>query len=225
MVLKMFSIVSNCVSGYLEAPLNAFRRKPNLTDRQALLYLSMAAFLTFVVPLVQDLVVQHSGIDKPLLVFPLFGLPSGVVFYFVAREHVKVSLVSLLMFIFGVVLAGISIFLFAWHGGMTYRGSFTSISAVVSIFNQSMVIPFYEELTVRTFFFMGLARYLGLVIAAVIVSILFGLVHAQTPVFAFFVSILLCYLTYRKVGVFDRSILHGTYNFVMIVVIVMFGNR
>jgi membrane protease YdiL (CAAX protease family) len=220
----MFSTLRNLASGYVEAPLNALRKKPDLTNRQALLYLSIAAFLTFVVPLVQDLIVQHSDIEKPFLALPFFGLSSGVIFYFFTRERIRVSFISLLMFIFGIILAGISLMLLTWHGGMTYRGSFASISALVSIFNQSVVIPFYEELTVRTFLFMGVAKYLGFVLAAIVVSVLFGLIHVQTQVFAFFASILLCYFAYRNVGVFDRAILHGSYNFALIISVVMLGN-
>jgi membrane protease YdiL (CAAX protease family) len=127
------------------------------------------------------------------------------------------------MFVFGVFLAGIGLVIFAKQGGITYRGSFTSIVAAVGIFNQSLIVPFYEEITVRTFLFFGIAKYLGFVLSSVAGSVLFGLAHGNISIFAFFVSVLLCYIAYRRVGVFDRTVLHGSYNFVLIILVFVFG--
>lgn len=220
----MFSTAHNFISVYAETALSAFQRRPNLTSRRAISYLLMAVFLTFAVPLLQAFTEQRSGIAKPFLVLPFLGISSGVAFYLFTQERIKASILSLSMCALGIFLAGISLMFFA-KGGVAYRGSVTSISAVASILNQSVIIPFYEELTVRTFLFFGVAKYLGFVFSAIAVSLLFGLAHGQISVLAFFTSILLCYLAYRNVGVFDRAIFHGSYNFVLIISIMVLGIR
>lgn len=219
----MSSTVHNLMSGCVEAAIDVLRRKPNLTNKQGITYLLLAAFLTVVVPFLQHLTQQRSGIAEVFLVLPFLGISSGVAFCLFTHERVEATLLTLLMFVFGVFLAGIGLVIFAKQGGITYRGSFTSIVAAVGIFNQSLIVPFYEEITVRTFLFLGMAKYLGFVLSAVAVSVLFGLAHGNISIFAFFVSVLLCYLAYRRVGVFDRTVLHGSYNFVLIILVFVFG--
>lgn len=217
----MHSKIKQNLTVYTKMAMDVFKKKPELADKQATIYLLVAIFLTAAIPALQNFAEHYSGISDSFLVLPFVGFSSGLAFYLFTQERIQVGLCSLSMLIFGAIL-GCGVVFFN-RGAMTAGGNFTSASAVVSIFNQSVIIPFYEELTVRTFLFIGLARYLGFVFSAIVASALFGLVHGKIPIFAFFMSLLLCYLAYRNVGVFNRAIMHGSYNFISIIAVITFG--
>ena len=82
----------------------------------------------------------------------------------------------------------------------------------------SVAIPLYEEKAVRSLIYLGLCRYARPILSNVLVSLLFGLVHRDVLTTSA-LSVFLCLLTTRGVGVYDRAVFHGMYNFTLIATI------
>lgn len=77
--------------------------------------------------------------------------------------------------------------------------------------------PLYEEKVVRHLLFDGLAEVSTPLISALIISTFFAIAHVGSMIWAFFVSMTLCYLKVRlKLNTFQLAAVHGAINFVIL---------
>ena len=84
------------------------------------------------------------------------------------------------------------------------------------------LIPFYEEKLVRGLLLRGLAGLTGNIPAIAITAVLFAFVHKGNEASAFAGGLALAWLAiYKNCGVVDRSIIHGAWNMVPVVWIII----
>jgi len=91
-------------------------------------------------------------------------------------------------------------------------GDRASLIAVVVL--AGVVAPFFEEIVFRGFFYGVAKRYLGMVPAIIIVSLLFGLVHTNLPSLPGLVLLSACFcIAYEFTGsLFTTMIMHSVFN-------------
>ncbi len=84
------------------------------------------------------------------------------------------------------------------------------------------LIPFYEEKLVRGLLLRGLAGLTGNIPAIAITAVLFAFVHKGNEARAFAGGLALAWLAiYKNCGVVDRSIIHGAWNMVPVIWIII----
>lgn len=96
-------------------------------------------------------------------------------------------------------------------------GTTHSFDVWIYLLNLGIIIPLFEELSVRRLMFLGASNWLGPWLSAIMVSLFFAWAHSGLFLFAFSISLLLCAATYRGVDTVNRSIFHGSYNLVVAV--------
>lgn len=80
-----------------------------------------------------------------------------------------------------------------------------------------VVAPLYEEKVVRNLIFDGLSEVSTPLISTLVVSAIFAFVHGGSMVWAFFVSLVLCFLKIKlKLNTFRLATVHGAINFVVL---------
>ena len=95
-----------------------------------------------------------------------------------------------------------------WRAGLPYL--------LVGFASKVLIAPLFEEKVVRNLLLCGAIPWLGSLWASLIVSVLFGIVHPHTPVFAFFFSLVLCWLAVRwHVNSYQRAAIHGALNLII----------
>lgn len=114
----------------------------------------------------------------------------------------------------GTVLALFWVAVFAW--GNTVFPVVTSehrLAIFIGVLSAVVAAPIYEEKVVRGLLLGGLSRLMNRWIAALAVSAVFALAHNDAVIWAFIVSIVLCWLALvRRIGTLQRAIAHGTIN-------------
>lgn len=85
----------------------------------------------------------------------------------------------------------------------------------IYLLNVAIVVPVFEEQSVRRLMFLGLSVWVRPLLSAVLVSLLFGWVHEGMFAFAFIISLLLCAAAHRGIDTVNRAAFHGAYNLVM----------
>jgi len=115
---------------------------------------------------------------------------------------------------FGSVLAMFWVVVFAWGNTIFSDPSDVSGAALfIGAFSAIVAAPIYEEKVVRHLLLQGLSGLTRPWISAILVSLIFALVHKGAVVWSFIVSIVLCWLALaRGVGTLQRAIVHGTIN-------------
>lgn len=121
------------------------------------------------------------------------GVATGAVYYiiFYVYKHVNV--------------------LVGGFGGSFYFGIF--------FLNIAIVIPIFEEMVVRRLMFIGLTKYINVLLAAFIVSGLFGIAHHGSMMWAFIFSLCMCALTRLGTRVIDRTAIHGAFNATLVLLL------
>lgn len=100
------------------------------------------------------------------------------------------------------------------------RGTF---DYVIYFINIAILIPLFEEITVRRLMFIGASHYIGPVLSAFFVSVLFAATHGGQFLLAFIFSIVMCLMTWKGVNTYNRAILHGSYNGTLSMLWIIFG--
>lgn len=193
----------------------------NLTRNEAKMYLLMGVVLTFIPPILESVITCHSFIIRPLLVFGITGVSSVLSFIFINDEKIDFGAKSIFLFIFGASVA-IVYFLVSDYRVIRFDANGPFI-LILSFLNLCVILPFYEELVVRSYLFTGMSRFTGKLFSAIAVSCLFGLIHKEMPFFAFLVSLFLCYLTYLNIGVVNRTMFHGAFNLTTLLLLLRFA--
>lgn len=133
-------------------------------------------------------------------------------------EHISLSKKSMYLVAFG-IFSGI-IYYFIFMMKKNYNIHYSSILDIISYFIYvSIAAPIFEELAVRRLMFLGISNFINPILSALLVSTLFALTHTGMFFFALFASLLLCLATWRKVDTVNRALLHGSYNFIVSILI------
>jgi Type II CAAX prenyl endopeptidase Rce1-like len=159
--------------------------------------------------------VMLSSIASLLLLFYIFP-ESGMVF----------TRLSIFMPPLGVISAFIYISIYhGFHVQGNVKTGLRMMDYMVLSMGTCIVTPFFEETVVRRLLFLGICRWFGdlpermiVLFAALIVSGLFSLVHRGMETYAFIFSLIMCFMTWKGVHTVNRSILHGTHNFVVLII-------
>lgn len=85
----------------------------------------------------------------------------------------------------------------------------------IYLLNVAIIVPIFEEQSVRRLMFLGLSMWVRPLLSAVLVSLIFGWVHEGMFTFAFLVSLLLCVAAYKGIDTVNRAAFHGAYNLVV----------
>ena len=94
---------------------------------------------------------------------------------------------------------------------------------VIYFINVAVLIPIFEEITVRRLMFLGAAYYIGPIFSAFFVSALFAATHTGQFVFAFIFSIVMCFMAWSGISTYNRALLHGSYNGTLSMLWIVFG--
>jgi membrane protease YdiL (CAAX protease family) len=140
---------------------------------------------------------------------------SFLILNFLYHELLEISLLSILLFITGIVIG--SLYFFAYYNDTVIHivgvnGQNKHGALILLILNITVAIPLIEEKIIRSLIYKGLSDRSNPVLSAVFVSLVFGLAHGGNEIFASLFSLLLCLLAQKNINVFDRAILHGAYN-------------
>jgi len=86
-------------------------------------------------------------------------------------------------------------------------------SVVLGFINACITAPLFEEKIVRHLLFRGIEEKTNSFLASIVVSTIFAIPHAGSVVWAFFVSMILCWLTVKwALNTWQRAIVHGSIN-------------
>lgn len=87
---------------------------------------------------------------------------------------------------------------------------------LVGYVGATITAPLFEEKVVRDMIFHGLSKYVSPLVSSILVSILFALAHSENMLWAFAVSLVLCWMMLKyRLNTYQRAIVHGSINFVI----------
>lgn len=136
-------------------------------------------------------------IQVKVLLFPLAGIVMGwaifIAFYLIKDIQIKIS---------------------APGGFLDYA---------IYFINVVVLIPLFEEITVRRLMFLGAACYIGPILSALFISALFAATHNGQFLFSFIFSIVMCFMTWSGISTYSRALLHGSYNGTLSMLWIIFG--
>ena len=138
-------------------------------------------------------------------------------FYMLAR--------TVILPLIGIVAASAYFILFYFIHGVhiviSASGGFFDYA--IYFINIVILIPLFEEITVRRLMFIGASHYIGPTFSAFFVSALFAAMHSGLFLFAFIFSVIMCLMTWKGVSTYSRAILHGSYNGTLSMLWIIFG--
>lgn len=101
-------------------------------------------------------------------------------------------------------------------GGFLNWKAHSFVLMVVGFVSATLTAPLFEEKVVRGLLFDGLSKHINSTLASILVSILFALAHTGAIVWAFCVSLTLCWLMLKyRLNTYQRAIVHGAINLVV----------
>lgn len=155
---------------------------------------------------------------EPNVATSLILIPVSSICLIFRKETLRITRTTVLFGFSGILLgaAYYLIFYFYRNVKVLVEGFDGSFYFVIFFLNMAIVIPMFEEIVVRRLMFMGLTKYVNALLAAFIISLLFGIAHQGSMVWAFVFSLCMCALTYRGIGSIDRAIIHGAFNATLI---------
>lgn len=203
----------------------AVRGPSHLSGKAAAVHMILPVLLVFAVAFAEMLIRHFFPTSYVYLYVAPYSIAAaiGIVYarerFYLSRVNVPFVLsavpISVTMFYVGIWLTGPAVVTL----GDNVRSVYLSICHFLLV---CFLIPLFEEIVTRSLFFIGLAKYIGYLPAAIITSVLFAIAHPQMPP-AFIVSCILCYMTYRGVlrslrhtNLIARTLFHSTYNIVVI---------
>jgi membrane protease YdiL (CAAX protease family) len=153
-------------------------------------------------------------------------IPVVVICFIIRKESLRITRITMLLAFLGVNVGVVYylVFYVYRHVNVLVGGFGGPLYLVVHFLNVAILIPVFEEMVVRRFMFMGLAQYINALLAALIVSVLFGIAHRDIMIFAFVFSMCMCALAYRGIKTVDRAAIHGAFNGTLLLLLVALGN-
>lgn len=176
---------------------------------------------TFIVGILIDILAQR-GMDRDIASI-LVLVPIITILVVVFPESLSVGKMTIMWAIVGIV-TGVAFFMAKYGRTAVSLQSSTGMEAYVYyIVTVAILQPFFEEIVVRRFLFIGIANLAGPTISALIVSILFALVHCDIYAFAGVFSFVMCWMAWCGVSTFNRAVLHGCYNLTIAIIMIIGG--
>lgn len=203
----------------------AIRRPIYLSNKTAAVYVLLAVALLFAVALV-EIPIRHYFPTSYTYLYMVAFLIASVIGIVYARDRFVISGANIPLVLAAIPISVTIFYVRVWLVGpavVTVSGGWPSVSFLAGhFFLVCILIPASEEIMIRTLLFVGTARYIGYLPAAIITSTLFAVAHPQW-VPAFIVSCILCYMAYRGVcrsprhtNLVARILFHSIYNIVVI---------
>ena len=99
---------------------------------------------------------------------------------------------------------------------IVFKESSNNIELILSFISLVIVAPVVEEVIFRGFLFPSFSRRFGIMAAAVITSLLFGIVHMQinVAIVTFVMGLLLCWLYYKTRSLWPAILFHSIKNYI-----------
>jgi membrane protease YdiL (CAAX protease family) len=186
----------------------------------------LIAFLLSLIPMAGTTLASALALDRDLTDLALMAL-TIVLMFRIIPEKPQFSRWSWLLLLAGLA-TGLIVFRFHASGqqatiNVTSSNGFLGVA--VFMFNAAVVAPIYEEKACRQIMLFGLGKYLHIALSAVIVSVLFSLVHHGNQIFALLFSLLMCAFAARGMSTFNRAIIHGGVNLSQTALYIYFGYK
>lgn len=168
--------------------------------------------------------VADAGIDHGIATFLVIAAIDAILIA-AYKEPLSIKLKSLLFISIGAII-GCVIFIAFYlvsetHIIISAPGGF--IDYVIFLITVAILIPLFEEVTVRRLMFIGASYYIGPIFSALFVSALFASTHSGQFLLSFIFSIVLCFMTWIGVSTCNRALLHGSYNGMLSILWIIFG--
>lgn len=184
--------------------------------QNVLLGISIVVFVSISVAILNN----YLKINKDLAKILVAGCCS-IIAYRRTGERFTFCKISLHMILFGSVTALIVYFSILRNSDVIINTGLGSYEAILSFVSICIVTPFYEELVVRSLLFKGVARLLNVILSSILISLWFAFDHSGIFIVAFIISIILCFMTYIGVNTINRSIFHGSYNTIVLALVLL----
>jgi membrane protease YdiL (CAAX protease family) len=120
-------------------------------------------------------------------------------------------------FLIGIVYWLVGVFDPSFNATQAQTTQFSgSIGSPFSLLGVVIIPPLVEETVFRGFMFPAFSKRFGVVIGAILTSVLFGFAHLQgnVSVYTFVLSLLLCFLYVRLNSIIPGMVLHMTNNYI-----------
>ncbi len=186
----------------------------------------LIAFLLSLIPMAGIALASSLALDQDLTDLVLTALTIFLMFR-VVPEKPQFSRCSLLLLLAG-LLVGLLVFRVRSAGSLDTIQVTTSnglLGVAVFMFNAAVLTPIYEEKACRQIMLFGLGKYLHIALSAVIVSVLFSVVHHGNEIFALVFSLIMSAFAARGMSTFNRAIIHGGINLVQTALWVYYGYK
>jgi membrane protease YdiL (CAAX protease family) len=186
----------------------------------------LSAFLRSLMPMAGISLASSLALDRDLTDLALTAL-AIVLMFRVVPEEPQFSRRSLLLLLAGLV-TGLIIFRFHASGQQATINVTSSnglLGVAVFMCNAAVLTPIYEEKACRQIMLFGLGKYLHIALSAVVVSVLFSVVHHGNEIFALLFSLLMCAFAVRGTSTLNRAIIHGGVNLAQTALWVYYGYR
>jgi len=186
----------------------------------------LIAFLLSLLPMAGTALSSSLALDLDLTDLVLTALTIFLMLR-ILPEKPQFSRWSLLLLLAGLV-TGLIVFRFHASGAQATINVTSSnglLGVAVFMCNAAVLTPIYEEKACRQIMLFGLGKYLHIALSAVIVSVLFSVVHHGNEIFALVFSLLMCAFAARGMSTFNRAILHGGVNLSQTALWVYYGYK
>lgn len=143
------------------------------------------------------------------------------------KERFSLSIQTLIYLLIGAAMAGVFFFTQYYFNntGATITAADGIFDYIVYFINIAVLIPLFEEITVRKLLFVGASRYIGPIFSALIVSVIFAMTHKGVFTLAFIFSATMCLMAWKGINYYDRAILHGSYNGILSMLWIISGTN
>ncbi|MHB1617849.1 MAG: CPBP family glutamic-type intramembrane protease [Metallibacterium sp.] len=148
-----------------------------------------------------------------------------VILLVIYKESFSIQVKTLLLSLVGIVMGGVIFIALYFIQKIQIMISAPSgfLDYAIYFINVAVLIPLFEEITVRRLMFIGSSHYIGPIFSALFVSALFAATHGSQFLFAFIFSIVMCLMAWKGISTYNRAILHGSYNGTLSMLWIIFG--
>ena len=186
----------------------------------------LIAFLISLLPMAGTDLAAALALDRDLTDLVLSAL-TILLMLRIIPEQPRFSRWSWLLLLAGLA-TGLLVF---WFHAAGQRGTINVVTdngvlgVAVFMFNMAVLTPIYEEKACRQIMLFGLGKYLHLALSAVLVSVLFSVVHHGNEIFALVFSLLMCAFAAKGMSTFNRALIHGGVNLSQTALWVYYGYK
>jgi membrane protease YdiL (CAAX protease family) len=127
-----------------------------------------------------------------------------------------IALLVAFSLLIGVVYALVALIDPSFNANQPQTNEFTGTTSSLSLWALVIIPPFVEETVFRGFMFPAFSKRFGVVIGAILTSVLFGFAHLQgnVSVYTFILSLILCFLYVRLNSIIPGIGLHMLNNYI-----------